>query len=97
MTDTMRLFLFGDLTVPFEEVLRDLLYTKDLPILKSFFEKAAFALREEISGLPSPQQAQLPRFTTLVDLLPQLQGGKPGVPALNFALLCLYEIGIFIR
>jgi naphtho-gamma-pyrone polyketide synthase len=96
MSHSMRVFLFGDLTVSFEDVLRELLYSKDQPILRCFLEKAAFALREEIARLPTPQQAQLPRFTTLIDLLPQLHS-KPGSPALSFALLCLCEIGSFIR
>ncbi|KIW01754.1 uncharacterized protein PV09_06930 [Verruconis gallopava] len=96
MTKAMRVFLFGDLNVSFEESLRELLYTKDMPVLKSFLEKVAFALREEISRMSSSWQALMPRFTTLIDLLPQING-KIGSPALRFALLCVAELGLFIR
>ncbi|RMZ77064.1 hypothetical protein DV738_g4567, partial [Chaetothyriales sp. CBS 135597] len=96
MPNTTQIYLFGDLTVPFESDLCLLLHIKDNPLLKSFFEKVAFALREEIANLSAEQQAWLPRFTTLVDILPNLEG-KIGSPVLRFALLCIHEIGLFIK
>ena len=91
-----QVFLFGDLTVSFEEDLRLLLHVKDNATLCSFFEQVSFAFRAECAKLPSHQQAWFPHFTTIVDLLSKL-GKKEGAPALRFALLCLCEIGQFIR
>lgn len=91
-----QVFLFGDLTVPFEEDLRQLLHIKSNGSLSSFFDQVGFAFREELGKLASVQQQLLPRFTTLVDLLFRLKDSE-GAPALKFALLCLYQIGQFIR
>lgn len=91
-----QVFLFGDLTVSFEKDLRLLLHVKDNPTLRSFFEQASFAFREACARLPSHQQAWFPQFTTIIDLLSKLRD-REGAPALSFALLCLCEIGQFIR
>lgn len=94
--DSCQVFLFGDLTIPFEEDLRQLLHTKGNGSLSSFFDQVGFAFREEIGNLSSRLQDLLPRFTTLIDLLFRLKESE-GAPALKFALLCLYQIGQFIR
>ena len=94
--DSCQVFLFGDLTIPFEEDLRQLLHTKGNGNLSSFFDQVGFALREELGKLPSRLQEILPRFTTLIDLLFRLNDSA-GSPALKFTFLCLYQIGQFIR
>ncbi|KAL6716883.1 hypothetical protein ACLMJK_004795 [Lecanora helva] len=91
-----QVFLFGDLTKPFEEDLRQLLHVRGNGALSSFLDQVGFALREEIGKLSSRQQELFPRFTTLVDLLSSLKTLK-GIPALRFSLVCLYQIGQFIR
>ena len=99
IADTMQscqVFLFGDLTTPFEEDLRQLLHVKGNETLRSFFDRVGFAFREELGKLPASQQDLFPRFTTVVDLLSKL-GETEGAPALKFALLCLCQIGHFIR
>lgn len=96
MARPTQVFLFGDITVSFEQDLLQLLHSKDEPLLLSFFERAAFALREEIASLPAHQQTWFPRFTTLIDMQSNIKGKKGG-PALKFALLCLCEIGLFMR
>ncbi|TLD37529.1 6-deoxyerythronolide-B synthase [Venturia nashicola] len=90
------LFVLGDQTIAFEASLQQLLHVKGNGYLNVFFEKIAFTLREEISGLPSHQQDLFPRFTTIVDLVHDL-GSTKGTPALKFPLLCVYEIGQFIK
>lgn len=96
MMESCQIFLFGDLTIPFDEQLRQLLHIKGNETLKSFFDQAGFALREECGKLPAEQQDLFPRFTTIVDLLPKV-GETEGTPVLKFALLSLCEIGQFIR
>ena len=91
-----QIFLFGDLTVSFEEDLRQLLHVVGNGVLGSFLDQVGFTLREEFGRLSAVQQNLLPRFTTLIDLLHNLKGCK-GAPALKSALLCLYQIGQFIR
>ena len=91
-----RVFLFGDLTISFEEDLRHLLHVKNNDLLRSFFEQVGFAFREEFGKLPASQQDWFPRFTTVIDLVSKL-GETDGTPALKFALLCICQIGQFIR
>ena len=91
-----QIFIFEDLTLPFEEDLRQLLHAKDNPSLSSFFDQVCFVLREDFAKLPSRQQSLLPRFATLVDLLSRWKDSE-GAPALKFALTCLYQVGQFIR
>ena len=94
--DSCQIFLFGDLTISFEEDLRQLLHVVGNGILSSFLDQVGFVLREEIGRLSAEQQDLLPRFTTLVDLLHNLKECR-GAPALRSALLCLYQIGQFLR
>ncbi|PQE06757.1 polyketide synthase protein [Rutstroemia sp. NJR-2017a BBW] len=93
---SLKLYVFGDLTLPFEEHLRRLLHTRNNEILQSFFVKISFAFRHEFAKLPRSQQDWFPNFTTLIDLLSKL-GQTEGTPALKFALLCATQLGLFIR
>ena len=94
--ESCQVFLFGDLTVSFEDDLRQLLHVKGNGALSSFLDQVSFALREEFGKLSATKQDLLPNFTTLVDLLFKLREAE-GAPALKSALLCLYQIGQFIR
>ena len=89
-------FLVGDLTLSFEQDLRQLLHVKDNASLQSFFELVAFAFRQEFASLPLAEQDWLPRFTTVIDLLANLDGTE-GAAAVRFALLSVYQLGRFIR
>ncbi|PVH92616.1 hypothetical protein DM02DRAFT_677379 [Periconia macrospinosa] len=89
------IYLFGDLTGPFEDDLRQLLHYKSNALLQSFFDQVNFAYRQEFAALPTEQQEWLPRFTDTVDLLSNLDG-TTGAPALRFSLLCVYQLGRFI-
>jgi len=94
--ESCNLFLFGDQTISFELSLRQLVHVKGNGLLNVFFERIAFTLRETIAALPAHQQELFPRFTTIVDLVHDV-GTTKGAPALKFPLLCLYEIGQFIK
>lgn len=90
------IFLFGDLTSPFEDDLRQLLHCKSNALLQSFFDQVNLAYRQEFASLPVEQQEWLPRFTDLVDLVSNLDG-TIGARALRFGLLCVYQLGRFIE
>lgn len=94
-TTQCHIFLFGDLTLAFEQDLRQLLHVKDNASLLAFFDHVAGAFRHEFSLLPAREQEWLPRFTTLIDLLANLDGTE-GAPATRFALFCLHQLGRFI-
>jgi naphtho-gamma-pyrone polyketide synthase len=91
-----QIFLFGDLTGPFEDDLRQLLHCKSNTLLQSFFDQVNLAYRQEFALLPAELQQWLPRFTDLVDLVSNF-GKSVGAQALKFGLLCVYQLGRFIQ
>jgi naphtho-gamma-pyrone polyketide synthase len=93
---TSQVFIFGDQTSAFESDLRSLLHNKENESLRSFFEKAHYALRVEIARLPISQRELFPRFTCILDLL-QHYRESGGNPALGLALLTLNHLGRFIK
>lgn len=90
------IFLFGDLTGPFEDDLRQLLHCKSNAMLQSFFEQVNLAYRHEIAALSSEQQDWFPRFTNIVDLVSNHER-MIGSRALKFGLLCVYQLGRVIQ
>lgn len=94
--ESAELFVFGDLSASFEEDLRQLLHIKSNEALQSFFERAAFALREEVGQQPSAIQILFPRFTSLIDIVARL-GETEGTPVLRFCLLVVCQLAKFIQ
>ncbi|KAH8691020.1 hypothetical protein GQ44DRAFT_796974 [Phaeosphaeriaceae sp. PMI808] len=90
------IFLFGDLTGPFEDDLRQLLHCKRNAMLQSFLEQVNLAYRHEIAALPSEHQDWFPRFTDIVDLVSNHER-MIGTRALKFGLLCVYQLGRVIH
>lgn len=90
------IFVFGDLTCTFEDDLRQLLHCRSNPVLQSFFDQVNVAFRREFALLPAEEQEWFPRFTDLVDLMANLEG-TVGLPALRFSLLCVYQLGVFLK
>ena len=90
------IFLFGDLTVAFEDDFRQLLHCKSDALLQSFFEQINLAFRHEIGLLPTKEQAWFPGFTNLIDLAANIDGTF-GAQALRFGILCVYQLGRFIQ
>ncbi|PWY79190.1 polyketide synthase [Aspergillus heteromorphus CBS 117.55] len=89
-------FLFGDQTIAFEHTLHGLLHVKDDALLTDLFDRVGFQLRRYVGCLPAHQQEWFPYFTTLIDLFAQ-HDKCDAAAALKFPLLCLTEIGQFIR
>ncbi|KAL8896686.1 MAG: hypothetical protein Q9192_002952 [Flavoplaca navasiana] len=95
-TQQCHVFLFGDLTVAFEDDLRQLLHCKDNAPLQSFFDQVGLAFRHEFALLAAKEREWLPLFTDLIDLMANIDG-TTGSPALKFSLLCVYQLGRFIH
>ena len=93
---TRTILVFGDLTCNFQRDLQQLIHIKDNASLADFLNRVSFAFRYEFASLPQLEQEWLPRFTNLADLLENVNQTE-GVLALRFALLCVYQIGRFIR
>lgn len=90
------IIVFGDLTHSFQRDLQQLIHVRGNANLADFFTRVSFAFRHEFASLPQLEQEWLPRFTELADLLDNVNQTE-GAPAVRFALLCVYQIGRFIR
>ena len=90
------IIVFGDLTYSFQRDLQQLLHIKGNASLADFFARVSFAFRQEFALLTQLEQKWLPRFTGLTDLLESIDKTE-GAPVIRFALLCVYQIGRFIR
>ncbi|KAJ6199961.1 hypothetical protein J3E72DRAFT_186462 [Bipolaris maydis] len=96
MSGQQKLYLFGDQTYEVQSRLRELLQYRVNPILDDFLLKSYHAIRTNISNLPIEIRDNLPRFTSIDDLLlMELTSGKRCVP-LEMALTCMYQLGVFI-
>lgn len=96
MTGQLKLYLFGDQTYDIQPHLKDLIQYRNNPVLEDFLVKSYDAIRTELFNLPSEVRVDLPRFTSLDDILLRKQGGKRCVP-LDMAVTCMYQLGVFIR
>ena len=92
-----QIFIFGDQTNASDADLRQLLHVNDNSVLKSFLERVTYAIRVEINLLPVVQQEWFPRFTTLLELLTARRHGTGDNPALELALLCINQLGRFVK
>lgn len=90
------IYIFGDQTNSYESDLTQLLHIKGSGLLSSFFEQTHYALRLEISRLPTSRQGWFPRFTSVIDILAR-KADSGSNPALELALLCLTQLARFIR
>ncbi|KAF2703807.1 putative polyketide synthase [Pleomassaria siparia CBS 279.74] len=99
MADTVTVLLFGDVTCDYDTGLRSLSTRTDNPILSSFFERVAFALRTELGKLPQIQKSDsgFVKFTTFIELLSRLRQTQTPNHALEKALTCVHQFAIFIN
>lgn len=93
---SLNLHLFGDQTFDIQPRLRDLLQARSNPVLEDFLVKAYDVVRTEVYSLPPNVREDLPRFTSLEDLVLWNQAGKRCVP-LDMAVTTMYQLGVFIR
>lgn len=92
MSGRLRVLLFGDQTYDTRAHLRNqLIVGRTNPVLSIFLDRAALALRQEISELSPIERRRIPTFTTLYELadraLPH-DGVHTGVES---ALLCISQ------
>lgn len=95
MTRHLDLYIFGDQTYDLQPHLKELLHSRNNPILEDFLVKAYDAVRIEIYRLPPQARERLPRFTCVDDLILWDQSEFRCV-ALDMAVTCIYQIGTFI-
>ncbi|KAJ6784566.1 hypothetical protein PWT90_06486 [Aphanocladium album] len=95
MSSSPRVVLFGDQTNAVEHKLQGLIAGSSNVILAEFLNAAFRAIQKEIYKLPSTDGMQMPRSETLGLLIDAVQSGKRHA-ALDNALLCMYEVGLYL-
>jgi hypothetical protein len=92
------LYLFGDQTFDVEPHLHKLLDAKNNnAVLRDFLDKAYDAIRVQIFQLPKHVREELPRFTSIEDVLVwKRSGGSSRCVPLDMAMTCMYQLGSFI-
>ncbi|KAL8782244.1 MAG: hypothetical protein Q9213_005547 [Squamulea squamosa] len=95
MASPLKLYLFGDQTFDVQPHLADFVQYKHNPVLEDFLLKAYDAIRSEIYNLPCEVRDDLPRFTSVDDIIWRKPDGKRCVP-LDMAVTCMYQLGAFI-
>ncbi|KAF2204082.1 ketoacyl-synt-domain-containing protein [Delitschia confertaspora ATCC 74209] len=95
MAEQLKLYLFGDQTFDVQPCLKDLVRYRNNPVVEDFLVKSYDALRTELHDLPREVRDELPRFTSIEDVLFRKQGGKRCVP-LDMAVTTMYQLGTFI-
>ncbi|KAI0517278.1 polyketide synthase [Xylaria bambusicola] len=92
------LYLFGDQTFDVEPHMAQLLSAGNSNVvLRDFLDKAYKSIRLQIFQLPENVYGELPRFTSIEDVLLWKQSKERSrcVP-LDMAMACLYQLGSFI-
>lgn len=97
MGSQFKVYLFGDQTFDLFPNLRQLLYSKNSPLLESFFEQAYYKIRAEIGSLPATERESYAHFTSIADILSWERQHTLHHPPIQSALTCIYQLGEFIR
>ena len=95
MAGPTELYLIGDDKDDISKELKYLLSQTNDPILSSFLSQAYQALRTTVGATSYHFHEQFDRFASIADLL-DLKDQERLHPALNEALACVYQFGIFI-
>ncbi|RDW67205.1 type I polyketide synthase [Aspergillus mulundensis] len=90
-----QIIVFGGLDYDYKQSLRLLATETDNVVLKSFFDRAAVALAEEVRALPCSHRSRgIPTGKSILELISK-EGGSH--QALEMALTCIYQFASFIR
>lgn len=92
-----QIVLFGDLTCDYVSGLQSMVAVKENPLLTSFFERVTFGLRQEIGELPASERSRFARFITFNELVARVHKAPAVHPALEKALVCVYQLACFIK
>ncbi|KAL9610910.1 MAG: hypothetical protein Q9167_004420 [Letrouitia subvulpina] len=98
MGNEKRILLFGDQATNLHENLqRQLRAGRTNLLLSHFLERTSTALKHEITYLPPSDQAQIPGFVTIEELIDRSQSSASTHQGITNALLCVLQLVEFIE
>ncbi len=96
MAQQTRVFIFGDQSYDFTPKLRELLRSRDNPILTAFLDQSHYVIRAQMNQYLPPKERKAARTSNLAHLLQKYRDGILS-PAFQTALACVYQLGCFIE
>ena len=96
MAERTRVFVFGDQTYDFVPRLRELLCSRDNPLLTAFLEQSHYVIRAEMNQTLPPAERKSARTSNLPHLLHKYCDGLLN-PAFQTALACVCQLGCFFE
>lgn len=91
----MEVYVFGDQTADCRSFLQKAVARKENVMLNVFLEKAAFAIRDELSKR-SYHQSVVPNFATVQELADRYDRTESPDAAIESTLVCLSQLAHFI-
>jgi Starter unit:ACP transacylase in aflatoxin biosynthesis len=91
----MEVYVFGDQTADCRSFLQKAIARKEDVLLNLFLEKAAFAIRDEISKR-AYIQSEIPNFGTILELADRYYKSQSPDTAIESTLVCLSQLIHFI-
>ena len=91
----MEVYLFGDQTADCRSFLHKAFARKEDVLLNVFLEKAAFAIRDEVSKRACIQ-SNIPNFATIQELADRYYSSQSSDTAIESTLVCLSQLVHFI-
>jgi Starter unit:ACP transacylase in aflatoxin biosynthesis len=91
----MEVYVFGDQTADCRSFLRKAVSRKEDVLLNVFLEKAAFAIRDEVSKR-AYVRSEIPNFGTVQELADRYYKSESPDAAIESALVCLSQLIHFI-
>ena len=92
----MDFFLFGDQTASQYQFLKRIIFQGRSPVLRSFLEQVAVALRWETDRLPKWRRESVPDFLTLSELVERYSAQQAISEELESSLITLTQLAHYI-
>ena len=93
----MEVLLFGDQTDLDHDFLQNSLHdTRKIPAVAAFLDATADILRQEIASLTQVNQKNIPKFTTIQDLISRYFKEASVHPAIEASLTCISQFVHFL-
>lgn len=92
MVASLKILLFGDQTGDARSTLLSVIRCKQHAALAAFLEKVNVALREEVTKQPRLVRAQIPQFSSILDLADRYYEKGVRNAAVESVLLCVCQL-----
>jgi iron transport multicopper oxidase len=98
MTEILNFLLFGDQSLSVYETLVDFFKRESYGILsKSFLDRTATALQDEVDRLSSIDRARMPNFSNIQQLNERYHAQVQKTSSLDSALLIIAQLALYIE